>query len=264
MDNHHSHILTSGYGVLIVNTELLKPEKVGELEVASPIMSIMHLAIEKGAGIDQLERLMAMQERWEANEAKKAFNVAMAKFKENPPKITKDKHVRFQTQKGVTEYDHSTLGHVCDQITAGLSAVGITHKWVPKQAGGKISVTCVLTHALGYSDPEPPTLEASADESGSKNAIQAIGSTVTYLQRYTLLSAVGMASGLDVDGATPEAKGMSQEEFDRYMGLISEAPTVEALKQKYFAALQDARDANDSAAARSFTEAKEKRKKELA
>lgn len=241
--------------------------KQGELapvrEDTSPIISILQIAIEKGAGIDQLERLMAMHEKWEANQAKKAFNVAMAKFKENPPKITKDKHVRFQTQKGVTEYDHSTLGHVCDQITAGLSAVGITHKWVPKQTNGKIAVTCILTHALGYSDSEPPTLEAGADESGSKNAIQAIGSTVTYLQRYTLLSAVGMASGMDNDGAEP-IKGMEQDEFDRYMGLIEEAQTVETLKQKYFAAIQDANEAKDPDAARAFTDAKEKRKKELA
>lgn len=248
-----------------MSTELMKQEVAAEGELVSPIMSIMHLAIEKGAGIDQLERLMAMQEKWEANQAKKAFNVAMAKFKENPPKISKDKHVRFQTQKGVTEYDHSTLGHVCDQITAGLSAVGITHKWVPKQVNGRISVTCILTHALGYSDPEPPTLEAGADESGSKNAIQAIGSTVTYLQRYTLLSAVGMASGLDNDGATPkaEAKGMEQGEFERYCGLIENAGSAESLKTIYLAACTDAKELGDQPAINKFAELKNARWKEL-
>lgn len=249
-----------------MTTELLKPNAAAEIEVVSPIMSIMHLAIEKGAGIDQLERLMAMQEKWEANQAKKAFNVAMAKFKENPPKITKDKHVRFQTQKGVTEYDHSTLGHVCDQITAGLSAVGITHKWVPKQTGGKIAVTCILTHALGYSDPEPPTLEAGADESGSKNAIQAIGSTVTYLQRYTLLSAVGMASGLDTDGkppATPGDEGMEQEEFDRLCALIEGAGSPESLKSIYLAACADAKELGDQGAINRFAQLKDSRWREL-
>jgi len=249
-----------------MNTELMKQEVPAEIEIVSPIMGIMHLAIEKGAGIDQLERLMAMQEKWEANQAKKAFNVAMAKFKENPPKISKDKHVRFQTQKGVTEYDHSTLGHVCDQITAGLSAVGITHKWVPKQAGGKIAVTCILTHALGYSDPEPPTLEAGADESGSKNAIQAIGSTVTYLQRYTLLSAVGMASGLDTDGALPvaEVKGMDLEEFDRLSGLIENAGSLEYLKTIYLAACHDAKELGDQKSIHKFAAIKNARYKELA
>lgn len=249
-----------------MSTEILKPERPGELarEEVSPIMGILHLAIEKGAGIDQLERLMAMHEKWEANQAKKAFNVAMAKFKEDPPKITKDKHVKFQTQKGITEYDHSTLGHVCDQITAGLSAVGITHKWVPKQAAGKIAVTCILTHALGYSDPEPPTLEAGADESGSKNAIQAIGSTVTYLQRYTLLSAVGMASGLDTDGKLPEAGGgMEQDEFDRYCGLIENAGSLESLKATYLAACADAKELKDQGAIGTFAKLKDAKYKEL-
>lgn len=241
-----------------VSTEIVRAE-----EVSISPMSILQIAVTQGANIDQLERLMAMQERFEENQAKKAFNVAMAKFKENPPKISKNKHVRYQTQKGVTEYDHSTLDHVCDQITSGLSAVGITHKWVPKQAAGKISITCILTHALGYSDPEPPTLEASADESGSKNAIQAIGSTVTYLQRYTLLSAVGMASGLDTDGVTPSDKEMDLAEFDRIKLMIENAPTIDKLKEIYMSALKTASAVGDTAATRSFATAKDTRYKEL-
>jgi len=248
-------------------SELLIQEKpeIVRGEAITP-MGILQMAISQGADIEKLEKLMAMQERWEANEAKKAFNVAMAKFKEKPPKITKDKHVRFQTQKGVTEYDHSTLGHVCDQITAGLSAVGITHKWVPKQTGGKISVTCILTHALGYSDPEPPMLEAPTDESGSKNAIQGIGSAVTYLQRYTLLCAVGMASGLDTDGKPPvgeAGEGMEQGEFERLCGLLENAGSIESLKQTYMAACADAKDLNDQGAIKSFAKIKDARYKEL-
>src|SRR5690606_5500273 len=40
------------------------------------------------------------------------------------------------------------------------------------------------------------------DSSGSKNAIQAIGSTLTYLQRYTLIQALGLAASDDDDGQT--------------------------------------------------------------
>ena len=44
-------------------------------------------------------------------------------------------------------------------------------------------------------------MTAPADTSGSKNAIQARGSTVTYLQRYTLLGALGLVTGdEDTDG----------------------------------------------------------------
>mgnify|MGYP000541184124 FL=1 len=59
-------------------------------------------------------------------------------------------------------------------------------------------VTCILSHRDGHS--EESSLSGPADASGSKNAIQAIGSTLTYLQRYTLVQALGLAAGDDDDG----------------------------------------------------------------
>ncbi len=75
---------------------------------------------------------------------------------------------------------------------AGLAAHGFSHRWDTKQADGRIEVSCILTHNLGHS--ESTTLEASPDSSGKKNAIQQVASTVTYLQRYTLLAACGLAT----------------------------------------------------------------------
>ena len=49
-------------------------------------------------------------------------------------------------------------------------------------------MTCVVSHRLGHS--EENTLTAGRDESGNKNNIQAVGSTITYLQRYTLKAAL--------------------------------------------------------------------------
>ena len=80
-------------------------------------------------------------------------------------------------------YDHATLGNVTEQICAGLGKVGITHGFRTSQQGPMITVTCILSKGV-YS--EETTLCGGADDSGSKNAVQAIGSTVTYLQRYTL------------------------------------------------------------------------------
>ena len=40
-------------------------------------------------------------------------------------------------------------------------------------------------------------MTALADKTGSKNAVQAIGSTVTYLQRYTLIGALGITTADD-------------------------------------------------------------------
>jgi hypothetical protein len=220
-------------------------------------MSILQMAMTQNAGIDQLTKLMELQERWEANEARKAFNAAMARFKANPPDIRKNKHVKF----GNTEYSHATLDHVTDQITSALSAVGLSHKWDVLQTDKEISVSCVLTHELGHS--ERTTLRSGADTSGSKNAIQAIGSAVTYLQRYTLLAATGMAAGTDNDGAATGKAALDDDNFQRMCGLIENADTKQKLQAEYFKAIGAAQLAGDEAAQRKFIALKDTRYKEL-
>ena len=150
---------------------------------------------------NRLVQLFELRERWEANEARKAYHKAMSAFKANPPKIGKDKHVKFQTQKGLMEYDHATLASVTTAINAALSEHGLTASWETKQADKLITVTCKITHEFGHS--EQTSLSSAPDESGGKNSIQAIGSAVTYLQRYTLLALTGLAThDQDTDGAT--------------------------------------------------------------
>ena len=61
-----------------------------ELTVTQP-QQLLQIAVEKGAELDKLERLMDLQERWQANEAQKAFNEALAGFQRDCPKIEKTK-----------------------------------------------------------------------------------------------------------------------------------------------------------------------------
>lgn len=159
-------------------------------------MTLLNMAVEKGASIEQLTQLMDLQDRFEKNEARKAFTKALSDFKAAGVTIDKDKHVKY----GNTEYNHATLGNICNIIGAELSKHGLSYRWNTEQLDGKIKVTCVLMHVLGHS--ESVSLESGADSSGSKNAIQAIGSTVTYLQRYTLQAITGTATQeQDNDGA---------------------------------------------------------------
>jgi len=166
-----------------------------------PHGNLVALAVQRGDDLKNITALMDLQERWEKNEARKAYVVAMNAFKKNPPTIFKDRHVYYKNRNGdVTEYDHSSLANVAATISEGLAEHGLSHRWDQEQLdGGQIRVTCVITHAMGHS--ESNFLQSGADQSGGKNSIQAIGSTVTYLQRYTLLSAVGLATqDMDNDG----------------------------------------------------------------
>lgn len=172
---------------------------------------MLMVAVQSGADIEKLERLMALQERWEANQAKKAYYDAMTEFKLNPPKIEKDKEVGYMSGNGgFVGYKHATHGNVCDMVIHALAKHGITHSWKTNQPGnGLITVTCTLTHKAGHSESE--SLEAPPDNSGKKNTIQQIGSTVSYLQRYSLLGICGLST---VDKKTDDDGRESEPEYD--------------------------------------------------
>lgn len=228
--------------------------------VAISPLTILDKALERGLDPVALKQLMDLQERWQANEAKRAFVQAMNAFKADPPTIRKNKHVEF----GKTSYDHATLDHVCDEVTAGLSKYGISHRWEVEQANGRILVSCFLTHELGHS--EKTTLEGPADDSGSKNAIQAIASAVTYLQRYTLLAATGLAAkGMDDDGrsaAQPEEQRqrMAPEAIKNFVANIQSSANMEQLQQEFAAAVKAAKKLDDRDALTVFITAKDSRK----
>lgn len=172
-------------------------EKIKKQEVAvtqgSSISDLIQFAITGKADLDKLEKLLVLKRQEEADLARKFYHKAMAAFKANPPKIDKDKDVAY----GTTKYSHASLGNITEKISTELSKYGLSASWTTKQ-NGQICVTCRITHEFGHS--EETTLCAPSDTSGAKNAIQAIGSTITYLERYTLLALTGLATYDDDDG----------------------------------------------------------------
>jgi len=204
----------------------LVPEVVGgPVQVSGNTPSdLLAVAVSQGADLAKLEKLMELQERFEANEARKAYTKAMAAFKKNPPEILKDAHVAYKAGGGTTEYNHATLGQVASAIGAALSAHGLSAAWKTEQ-NGQVVVTCTITHEQGHS--ESTSLTAAADTSGSKNAIQAIGSTITYLQRYTLLALTGIAAkGQDDDGKDPEPpEYITDKQLSQIVDMANESGT---------------------------------------
>ena len=190
-------------------------------------MVMMQQAIAQGSDVAVLERLWALNEKVEAANAKKAYVSAMAKFKQNPPEIEKDKLVRYQNSDGSwTEYRHASLGNVVDKITERLGEYGFSHSWnIEQLEGGQIRVTCIVTHEGGHS--EQVSMSSSRDDSGKKNNIQQLSSTVTYLERYTLLAATGSATVEgDDDGRTaepqPEIELITEEQANALHARLTE------------------------------------------
>ncbi|MCK5444700.1 MAG: ERF family protein [Rhodospirillaceae bacterium] len=186
--------------------EVLEPEST-EMATVAPItpMQLLEQATANGADVGQLTAIMDLQERWEAGEAQKKYTAAMALFQADCPFITK-----------VREGHNSSYANLADtlqQIKGLMKTHGFVHSWKTDQIDGILTVSCCVTHIGGHK--EFASMSAGADNSGSKNAVQAIGSTNTYLQRYTLFSVLGLASRDQDDDANSaishEAISLDQE-----------------------------------------------------
>jgi len=175
----------------------MPPIGLQQVTPATP-MEMLSRALMSGAAPETLEKMLALQERWEKSEAKKAFDRAIAKAKAEIPTIVKDREVSFGT--GKTSYKHEDLVGIAKVVVPVLSKYGLSYRWRTEVIDKQIIVTCILSHEGGHS--EENSLPGPADTSGSKNPIQAIASTVTYLQRYTLKCALGLAAGKDDDAVS--------------------------------------------------------------
>ena len=167
-------------------------------QVAEPItpMTMIDRALATGATPDTLEKLLALQERWEANQGRKAFDAAVAEAKAEIPIVEKN-------AKGHNDKRYANFAAYAAAVKDVLARHGLSYRFRTDQAD-RITVTCILSHRDGHF--EESSLSGPAYTSGSKNAIQAIGSTLTYLQRYTLVQALGLAATDDDDGAKSDAQ----------------------------------------------------------
>lgn len=215
-------------------------------------MAMIQIAIEKGATVDQLERLMALQERYEANEARKAFVAAKAAFYAEAPTITKNKHVGFTSRRtgGDTDYWHATLDHVVAMAAPVLAKHGLTHSWSTSQDEKGVEVSCILRHTMGHE--ERVSLKGAPEMSGTKNAIQGIGSTITFLERYTFLAVTGLAAkNQDDDGGRINADFITEEQMMELETLFEDVGGDKKAFLEYFHA-----DTFAMIAARDFDRAK--------
>lgn len=212
-------------------------EKINIIPPAEPTaltpMDMLNRAVSQGASIEVLEKLMTLQERWEANQARKAFDEAMAAAKAEIPVIVKNRTVDFTSAKGRTHYRHEDLAEIARTVTPILAKHGLSYRYRTSSAPNEpVTVTCIVSHRGGHA--EENTLAAGRDESGNKNSIQAIGSTITYLQRMTLKAALGLAASEDDDGASAEtADVISQQQLEALIELADEVGADKAAFCKY-------------------------------
>lgn len=181
--------------------------------------SMMLKALSQGGSLEQVEKMMELQARWEAGEARKAYNVAFAAFKAEAVHIVKNRQVTDGPLKGKS---YAELHSVVDALTPALSRHGLSASWkLTKDDKDWMEVTCYLRHVNGHE--ESVSMGGPPDSGGAKNQIQARASTKSYLERYTLKAICGVAEGGDDnDGAGGRAED--------WLAKVEEATTEDELR----------------------------------
>jgi hypothetical protein len=194
-------------------------------------LGLMQSAIAKGASVEVMRQLLDLHERSQAFEARKAFDAAMAAAKAEIPVIVKSNTVDFTTKFGRTHYAYEDIGSIAEVIDPILSKHGLYYRWStePTDNPAVTLVTCIVSHRDGHSIQN--SLPAIRDETGNKNINQAVGSAVTYMQRYTLKAALGIAAAKDDDG---RGGAETQSEYlMRWTALIRDATDDVELKTQW-------------------------------
>lgn len=160
---------------------------------------LLTLAVSKDLDIDKLAKLMELQKEYNADLARKAFFAALSDFQIDCPEIRKGKEVNF----GNTKYSYAPLADIDRQIKRPLKDCGLSKRWEIHDTGEEIEVVCLVTHLDGHT--ERTAMKSKPDVSGSKNPIQARGSAIEYMKRYTLIGALGLTTAdQDIDGRLPD------------------------------------------------------------
>jgi hypothetical protein len=189
---------------------------------SSPAQAVA-LAMERG-DLEQVAKFMDLQERWEANEARKAYNIAVANFKAEAVTIIRARETTDGPLKG---RKYAELYSIVNAVTPALSKHGLSTSWkLSKDEKDWIEVTCTLRHVAGHS--ESVSMGGAPDTGPGRNAIQSRASTVTYLEKYTIKAILGVSDqGDDNDGAGSGKSG-GQPTLDE-----NQVANIEALLTEY-------------------------------
>lgn len=180
----------------------------------SPVVAAGMRILEAHPNPETLEKLLDVQLKWEAAEAKKAFTASLvALHRDLPAIIAHDRWVDYSARGSRVKYSSATLAKIITEIDPHLVKYGFNLSWESDSDSSSVTVTAVLRHEAGHS--ERTTLRAPHDNSGGKNPVQAIGSSTSYLQRYTAIMLLGLATG-DVGDADEKPK-QAPDEIDQAM-----------------------------------------------
>lgn len=180
--------------------------------------------------VEKLERVLAMAERMKAAEARTAYYAELVVMKPKLPVIERNGRIVIH-EKGTAKIAENVIQSTpyarWEDIDAAITPTLTEHGFVLSfktgvALDGKITVTGILAHKLGHT--EETTITLPHDSSGSKNSVQAVGSSTSYGRRYTATLLLNIRTkGEDDDGKSGGApETITEAQFARLQKMIDD------------------------------------------
>jgi len=211
-------------------------------DTTSLLQVITRAASDPSVDIEKMERLMAMHERLVERDAKSAFAAALADMQPELPVIGRRGliEVRKKTSSGERdgEVQQSTPYALWEDINEAIRPVlhkyGFAMSFRIKKEADRVEVTSVLSHRGGHSDE--CTLSLPMDSTGSKNNVQAIGSSISYGKRYGALALLNITTRGEDDDARAAGSPMAinDQQREELSKLLDESGADESRFLSYF------------------------------
>lgn len=215
----------------------------GDLVRAAPqrnaLLDIVErLATNPEVNLAVLDRLFALRREEEDRLAVQAFNEAMAAAKGELQPVLKTHDVDYPTRErtdrdgtrreaGRVKYKFEDLADVARVVDPVFAKYGLSYRFRVSQTNKTVRVTTIISHAAGHSEETSPLEEVADPGSTGMSPVQALGATLSYLQRYSLRSSIGLAAGRDTDGVMNASPPIEADQIHELSDLIQETGSSE-------------------------------------
>lgn len=200
----------------------------------SSVVALIRDAVASKADPAQLRELLAVRREWEADEARKAYNKAIADFQRGAPIVEKGDDANGK--------QYAALDRIWRTIRPLLTDLGLSVTWqVSELRDG--STVChlegMLRHRDGHGEKltfDLPIPDAIMSSSGKavQNKAQVIGSANTYAKRYALCAALGLVTGEDDDGNGGALVTIDAREQKELKDLIDACRGISSFNEEVF------------------------------
>jgi hypothetical protein len=166
------------------------------------VEDLLRLAVERGATVETLERLMAIRRELNAERARNEFFAALSAFQAACPVIRKTKQVFEKHSTTKVRYCYAPLETIVEQAAAIIKQHGFSYTFDSQMEPDGVMAICQVHHVAGHT--ERFTFKAPIQVDAYMSEPQKVAAAMTFASRYVFKNAFGILTGDDdTDGVDP-------------------------------------------------------------